>query len=55
MSTEIKSADEFLAGQIACQNGKECSPGASEDFERGFAAQYQMDQAMDARSDKRGH
>jgi len=37
-------SDEFIAGQIACREGKECPVSASDAFERGFGAQYEMEQ-----------
>lgn len=45
MSTaEDINADEFLRGQQACIDGEECPEGASESFERGYRAQYGMEQ-----------
>lgn len=53
-SKKIESADEFLAGQIACKNGEKCSQGASKDFERGYMAQYEMEQILTERSRRNG-
>ncbi len=35
-------SDDFIAGQIACREGKECPAGASDAFERGYAVEYEM-------------
>jgi len=37
-------SDEFIAGQIACREGRECPVEASEAFERGFSAQFWSEQ-----------
>jgi hypothetical protein len=43
-----KFVDEFLAGQYACECGEPCQENASEYFRRGYSAQYQHEQNMDA-------
>ena len=35
---------EFMAGQRACMEGKDCPKGASDNFVRGYNTQYTMDQ-----------
>jgi hypothetical protein len=37
-------SDDFLDGQIACREGKECPADASDAFERGYAVEYEMEQ-----------
>jgi len=37
-------SDEFIAGQIACREGKECPVDATEPFQRGYAAEYEKEQ-----------
>lgn len=39
-------SDEFIAGQIACREGKECPVGASDAFERGYATEYTKQQVQ---------
>jgi len=41
---------EFMAGQRACMEGKDCPKGASDNFVRGYNTQYTMDQLKSARS-----
>ncbi len=36
-------SDEFIRGQIACREGKECPEGASESFERGFGTEHEKE------------
>ena len=43
MSHEI-NALEFMRGQQACKEGKECESWRSESFTRGYAAQYELEQ-----------
>lgn len=38
---------EFVSGQQACKRGSLCPAGASEDFKRGFAAQYELEQVLE--------
>ena len=48
-----KFADEFLKGQKDCQEGKPAQPYKSDWYKRGYAAQYQHEQNMEALT--RGH
>lgn len=43
MSQEI-NAVEFMRGQQACKEGKDCEAWRSESFVRGYAAQYELEQ-----------
>ncbi len=36
--------NDFLAGQLACQNGEPCPAGASNAFIRGYGAEYERQQ-----------
>ena len=40
-------SDDFLMGQKACIAGKWCPSNASEAFERGYAAQYEIEQVAE--------
>lgn len=42
-----KTLPDFIAGQKACKDGKPCPVGASKDFERGYGAQYEIEQALE--------
>lgn len=48
-------SSEFIAGQIACRDGKECPVGASDAFERGFATEYRLQQIETELGVKYGH
>ncbi len=37
-------SDDFISGQIACREGKECPADATDAFERGYAVEYEMEQ-----------
>lgn len=39
--------DDFLDGQRDCINGKPCPVGASKAFERGYNAQYEIEQVAE--------
>lgn len=39
--------DEFLDGQRACIDGDQCPSGSSKEFERGYNAQYQIEQVAE--------
>ena len=41
------SVDDFLDGQRACIAGELCHLGASKAFERGYDAQYQIEQVAE--------
>ena len=41
---------QFIAGQRACQHGTPCPIDASEEFKRGYAAEYELEQIIDART-----
>jgi len=56
MSNELKkieSTDDFLRGQKDCQEGIPAKQQQSEDYQRGYAAQYQHEANQDAMTD--GH
>lgn len=36
--------DEFLRGQIDCQNGVQHKAGQSESYDRGYATEYEREQ-----------
>ncbi|WP_299077733.1 hypothetical protein [uncultured Paraglaciecola sp.] len=40
-SKDIVSASEFLNGQRCCLNNEQCPINASEDFQRGYAVEYE--------------
>lgn len=40
----IKNASDFLRGQRDCQEGVPHKPGQSEDYDRGYSAQYTSEQ-----------
>ena len=42
------NTDDFLRGQKDCQDGELHKPGQSEDYDRGYAAQYEFEQMMGA-------
>lgn len=46
MSAPILSTDDFLRGQIDCQDGTPHKAGQSSDYDRGYAAQYQHDENL---------
>ena len=41
------NADDFLAGQKACIAGEWCPSSASKAFERGYQAQYEIEQVAE--------
>lgn len=41
------SVDDFLAGQKSCIAGELCPTGVSKAFERGYDAQYQLEQVAE--------
>ena len=41
------NVDEFLNGQRACIDGEQCPVGSSKEFERGYAAQYELEQVVE--------
>jgi len=40
--------DEFMQGQKDCANGVPHKAGMSDSYDRGYAAQYEMEQIMGA-------
>ena len=38
---------DFIAGQKACKAGEPCPAGVSNDFKRGYGAQYELEQALE--------
>lgn len=40
--------DDFLKGQKDCIEGKECDENSNENYKRGYAAQYELEQVKDA-------
>jgi hypothetical protein len=49
----IHSPADFLKGQLDCKEGKPAATKASQDYTRGYAAQYQHEQNIEYFS--RGH
>ncbi len=41
------NVDDFLDGQRACKAGELCQAGSSKAFERGYAAQYEIEQVAE--------
>jgi hypothetical protein len=41
------NTNQFIDGQKACSEGKPCPTGVSKDFERGYAAQYELEQVLE--------
>lgn len=41
---DVKFCNKFLAGMRACREGEACPAGASKEFERGYGAQYEVEQ-----------
>ena len=39
--------NEFMNGQLACQKGEQCPAGASEEFKRGYGAEYEWQQVAE--------
>jgi len=37
-------SSDFIAGQIACREGRECPVGASDWFQRGYSTEYAKQQ-----------
>lgn len=44
----VMDADMFLKGQIDCRDGKPHEAGKGESYDRGYAAQYEWEQAQGA-------
>ncbi len=44
-------ADEFLRGGVDCRKGVPHKPGQSEAYDRGYSAQYTLEQNMTYRSE----
>ena len=44
---------EFIRGQKDCKNGLPHRENQSESYDRGYAAQYQLEQVLDARTTER--
>lgn len=42
--------DDFLQGQQDCQEGKQAKENASDAYNRGYGAEYEMQQIMDAKT-----
>lgn len=42
------NTDDFLQGQIDCIQGIEHKEGMSDSYNRGYAAQYELEQVKDA-------
>lgn len=47
---EIKNADDFLRGQSDCKDGIPHKPNMSDDYDRGYSAQYELEQLLMAKS-----
>jgi hypothetical protein len=50
---EQKQGDpfDFIRGQAACDKGESCPVGATKWFERGYDAQYQLEQIKEAQNE----
>jgi hypothetical protein len=46
MSNEIEIADDFIKGARDCRKGKEAQLNASDDYNRGYNAEYALEQAV---------
>jgi hypothetical protein len=46
MSNEIEIADDFIKGARDCRKGKEARENASDDYNRGYSAEYALEQAI---------
>ena len=44
------NTSEFLRGQKDCMNGKSHKSGQSDDYDRGYAAQYELEQIAEKMS-----
>ena len=44
-------AEEFVKGQLDCQDGKPHKEGQSKSYDRGYAAQYELEQVQTAESE----
>ena len=49
--TQIQDTDEFLQGQKDCRDGIPHEQGSSEDYTRGYAAQFEIEQIRDFYTD----
>ncbi len=56
MSNEIQRLDagEFLRGQRDCSNGAPHRSGQHEDYDRGYSAQYELEQVIESRTSSEG-
>jgi len=50
--TQIQDTDEFLQGQKDCRDGIPHEQGSSEDYTRGYAAQFEIEQIRDFYTDE---
>ena len=46
MNTPKQSIEDFLRGQTHCAKGIPHRPGNSEDYDRGYSAQYTLEQIL---------
>ena len=46
MPSEMQSIEDFILGQIHCTKGIPHCPGNSEDYDRGYSAQYTLEQIL---------
>lgn len=51
--TEQQAIEEFLRGQADCKNGVAHMPNQSKDYDRGYAAQYQLEQQLNELIDQK--
>ena len=42
--------DDFLQGQKDCKDGKPAKQNASDDYNRGYGAEYEIQQILDAQT-----
>ena len=54
LAESIQFCDDFIRGQIDCQNGVKHEPGQSEAYYRGYNAEYELEQ-IKAELTKNGH
>lgn len=46
----MQQIDDFLNGQADCHRGLPHKPGQSKDYDRGYAAQYELEQMNNERT-----
>jgi hypothetical protein len=51
-SGDIKNVGAFLQGELDCLNGERHERGCDPDYDRGYAARYELEQILTARSSR---